>query len=278
MTARSAVAVVAALSLSACGAPLMKSKLKLPAGPGATAPDAAGALAEALGRCQAVRTLTAEVAVSGTSRGRRLRAKLTAGVAAPASVRLEAVAAFGQPLFIFVAAESDATLWLPRDQRVVEHARPDVVLDAVAGVPLDAADLRATLTGCAPETPDAAGARAFGETWRVVPAARGGQLYLNREGTAAPWRLVAVIGGGDGRTWRADYHDFQQDFPRVVRVTSPGSSAFDLQLALSQVNINAPLASGAFLVSVPESAERITVDELRQSGPLARQTGASDGR
>jgi hypothetical protein len=276
MTARSAVALAAVLSLSACGAPF--AKLKLPAGPGGPAPDASGALAGALGRCQAVRTLAAEVAVSGSSRGRRLRAKLTAAVAAPASARLEAVAAFGQPLFIFVTAENDATLWIPRDQRVLEHARPDIVLDAVAGVPLDGADLRATLTGCASQTPDPAGARAYGETWRVVPAGRDGELYLNREGATSPWRLVAVVGGAGGRAWRAEYRDFQQDLPRVIRVTSVGSAAFDLQLTLSQVNVNPPLASEVFLVNVPPSAERITVDELRRSGPLARQTGASDGR
>ena len=107
MTARSAIALAAAasLSLSGCGAPL----LKLPAGPGAPATDTAGALAETVGRCQSLQTLTAEVAVSGTAKGHRLRGRLTAGVAAPASARLEAVAPFGQPLFIFVATGDDAT-------------------------------------------------------------------------------------------------------------------------------------------------------------------------
>ena len=51
------------------------------------------------------------------------------------------MAPFGQPLFIFVATGDDATLLLPRDERVLEHGRPDAVLEAVAGVPLGAADL-----------------------------------------------------------------------------------------------------------------------------------------
>ena len=55
-----------------------------------------------------------------------------------------------QPLFFFVATGDDATLLLPRDDRVLEHGRPDAVLEAVAGVPLGAADLATTLTGCAP--------------------------------------------------------------------------------------------------------------------------------
>ena len=59
------------------------------------------------------------------------------GVAAPASARLEAVAPFGPPLFIFAATDDDATLLLPRDERVLEHGRPAEVLDAVAGVPLE---------------------------------------------------------------------------------------------------------------------------------------------
>jgi len=274
MTARSAIALAAAasLSLSGCGAPL----LKLPAGPGAPATDTAGALAETVGRCQSLQTLTAEVAVSGTAKGHRLRGRLTAGVAAPASARLEAVAPFGQPLFIFVATGDDATLLLPRDGRALEHARPEDVLDAIAGVPFGPADLRATITGCPSEVPDRADARAFGDRWRVV-AAGSSELYLNREGAAAPWRLVAVIGGG-GRRWRAEYRDFKQDLPRQIHVMSVGSSDFDLQLALSQVNVNVRLGADAFRVTVPDSVTRITIDEPRHSGPLARQPEAGDGR
>ena len=52
------------------------------------------------------------------------------------------MAPFGPPIFIFVATSDDATLLLPRDDRVLEHGRSDAVLDAVAGVPLSAADLR----------------------------------------------------------------------------------------------------------------------------------------
>jgi len=57
-----------------------------------------------------------------------------------------------------------------------------------------------------------------------------------------------------------------------------GTSDFDLQLALSQVNVNVPLGADTFRVRVPDSARRITIDELRQSGPLARQPEAIDGR
>src|SRR5207247_11119018 len=136
--------VLAALISASCSARL----LKLPSGAGTPAPDAAGALAEATAACRTVSTITAEMAVSGSVGGRRLRARLLAGLASPASARLEAVAPFGPPLFFFVARGGDATLYLPRDDRVLEHGRPAAVLEAIAGVPLDAADLRVTLIGC----------------------------------------------------------------------------------------------------------------------------------
>jgi hypothetical protein len=120
--------MLAALCISSvsCGAPLMK----LPAGPGAPTADAADALTQAIAVCRGVRTLTAEVAVSGKVSGQRFRARLSAGVAAPASARLEAVAPFGPPIFILVATNDEATLLMPREERVLQHGRPADVLDA----------------------------------------------------------------------------------------------------------------------------------------------------
>jgi hypothetical protein len=134
------------LLTASCGAPLMK----LPAGPGAPAPDAVEAFTEATAACRGVRTLTAEIAASGKVDGQRFRVRLSTGVAAPGSARVEAVAPFGPPIFILVADNDDATtLLLPRDDRVLRQGRSAEVLDAVAGVPISAADLRLVLTGCA---------------------------------------------------------------------------------------------------------------------------------
>jgi hypothetical protein len=44
---------------------------------------------------------------------------------------------------------------------------------------------------------------------------------------------------------------------------------FDLRLALSQVDLNATLADDVFRVQVPRDANPITLEELRQQGPLA---------
>jgi hypothetical protein len=265
---RALALALAAIATSSCGAALMK----LPAGPGTAAPDATGALAQAVGACRGLRTLTAEIGVSGSANGHRLSGRLNAGVAAPASARLEAMAPFGQPLFIFVATGDDATLLLPRDNRLLEHGHPDEVLAAITGVPLGASDLREMITGCTSDAaPDSPQSRAFGADWRVVPTRRdGGEVYLHRvETNGWSWRLVAMTARtGKGRVWRADYSDFQNDVARTIRLTSAGPPAFDLRLALSQVEMNVALNADVFRVQMPKGVDPITLEELRRSGPL----------
>ena len=246
------------LASASCGAPLMK----LPAGPGAPAADAADALTQATATCRSIRTLTAEVAASGRVTGRRVRVRLSAGVAAPASARLEAVAPFGPPLFILVATGDEATLLLPRDDRVLQRGRPADVLDAVAGVPLSAADLHVVLTGCAPAIAQPEG-RALGADWRVMADTAGGVLYLHRAGVAQPWQLVAFV----GRAWRVEYRDHLNGLPRTMRVASlvRDGASFDLTLALTQVETNVTLETDVFRVRIPATAQPITLDELRHA-------------
>jgi hypothetical protein len=256
---------ILALSCASCAAPLMT----LPTGPGAPAADAADALAEATAACRGVTTVTAEIAVSGSASGRRVRGRLLAGASAPASLRLEAPAPFGPPVFIFAAVGDDATLLLPRDERVLEHGRPEAVLGAVAGVPYDAQDLFTTLTGCAPAGSLSLG-RAIGPEWRVVRIVgrRGYDLYLHRDGGTPPWRLVAMTldGAGDG-PGRTEYSDFRNESPHTIRLRSgpaesPNGAGFDMTLVLSQVETNAPLGTEVFRIDIPPAAVPITVDEL----------------
>jgi hypothetical protein len=252
------------LSCSAALAPLMT----LPTGPGAPAADAADVLAQATAACRAVRTLTAEIALNGTAGGRRLRGRLSAGVAAPASVRLEAAAPFGPPVFIFVAVKEDATLLLPRDARALEHGRPEDVLEAIAGAPLTADDVSAALVGCAPAGSPSAG-RGLGDDWRAVRVSAdggGSELYLHRDRSAGPWRLVAMNReGGPRGAIRIEYGDFHNDLPQSIRLKSLGQNAFDLALTLSQVDTNTPLEADVFRIDIPPSAAPITVEELRNA-------------
>jgi hypothetical protein len=263
VTAR--VLVIALWFATAACAPRL---MKLPSGPGTPAPDFAAALTEATRTCTGITSLTAELGVSGSVGGQRVRARLAGGFAPP-SVRLEAAAPFGAPLFIFVANASDATLLLPRDGRVVEHGQPAELLAAVAGVSLGPSDLAHTLTGCAhPDTPDRP--MAVGDNWRTSAGAGGAKIYLHRDGPAAPWRIASVSYPGEGTQggWRADYDQFRDGLPRVIRLVSADGRRFNLELALSQLETNVELKPEVFRIDIPPDAQRITTEELRRSGPL----------
>jgi hypothetical protein len=277
MTQR-ALLMALALATASCGTPLMK----LPALPAGAPPaaDESAIMTGATRECRGVRTLTAEVAASGKVNGQRLRARLTVGVERPASARIEAMAPFGAPLFIFVAINDDATVLMPRDDRVLRHGSPDRVLDAAAGVPLDAADLRTLLTGCVPDQVEGALVSA-GDDWRVLRAARNGRsddIYLRREPSSHAWQVVAAVERRDGNqvAWRAEYRDRQNGLPRSVRLTSLNAAggvtdAFDLTLALSQLETNVTIDPAAFRVDVPASAQPITLEELRHARPGSRE-------
>jgi hypothetical protein len=263
---RTARAVVTTGLVSLLASACAPSLLKLPAGPRMPAADGAAVIDQATAACRAISTITLEMSVRGSVGGQRLRGRLSAGLAKPASARLEAVVSFGQPAFFFVATNGDATIYLPRDQHVA-HGRPDALLEAVAGVPLDASALRTVITGCA-AMPDVAAMQAIGDDWRVATDGSD-EIYLRRE-QAAGWRLTATAHPSTSLRagWRAEYSNFQSGLPRTVRLVSTPAGRFDLQLELSQVELNVPLGPEVFQVQVPASAATISVDELRRSGPL----------
>ena len=258
------VLLAAAVATSSCATRLMT----LPPGPGAPAADSRDALVEATTACRAVSSMTADASVSGSAGRQRLRARLNIGVQAPASARLEAIGPFARPLFMLAARGDEATLLLNDDNRILRGGRPADVLEALTGVPLDAADLRDALTGCVPSEAGSAEGRQLGDDWRVIEdGAR--LLYLNRDPRTAPWRLVAAVHRTAGSPeWRAEYRTFVDGLPKAVRLVSSDPGRFDLRLELRDVELNPPIPPAAFEVIVPPSAQPITVDELRRAGPL----------
>lgn len=262
--ARGMACVLAAFVTTACGARLMK----LPTGPGAPAPDAPAAIAEASARCRAIQSIVADAAVSGSAGGQRLRARLSLGLQAPAAARLEAIGPFARPVFTLVARDGEATLLLNDDNRALERGRPDAVLEALTGVPLGAAELRHALTGCASPAAAAGQGRQLGDDWRTVEDGSS-IVYLHRDPPDAPWRVVAAIHQpADGPAWRAEYRDFADGLPATIRFVSSDPERFNLRLAMSDVEVNVPLGPEAFEVKIPASADPITLDELRRAGPL----------
>src|SRR5262249_27785727 len=157
---------------------------------------------------------------------------------------------------------------LLRDRRVLEHGKPDAVLEAMTGVSMAPAELRTTLTGCAAERDAAGDARSLGNGWLMIPGSR--RLYLRRGKPTDPWRIVAVISRDSaGAEWRAEYSDFSGGLPRSIRLASAEPNRFNLKLALSQVETNVALGDEAFRVQIPASTAPITLAELRDAGPLA---------
>ena len=239
--------------------------MKLPVTPGAPASDAVQALAAATESCRAASTVTLEASVSGSVAGQRTRATLLAGLSSPASVRLEAYA-FSQRVFIFVATGPEATLLLEQDGRVLRGAPAGEVLEALTGIPLEPADLKAAMTGCADVSSPADGERFDANQRRVVRGST--SYYLQRAGEGSPWQLVAVLRRDGSLTWRIEYKQITGGLPREIRFVSDDRKRFDLKLRMPDIEINPSLAPNAFDVNVRPGLQPITLDELRRGGPF----------
>jgi len=227
---------------------------------------------EALDHCDDVVTLTAEIGLSGRAGGQRLRGTLHAGFAPPESLRLEAVAPFGGPFFLLAGKDGRATLLLPREDRVLRDAPASAILAALAGLDQAPSDLRAWIEGCPAATGAASNARSYGADWAAADIGNGRQLWLNRVPTSRGasgrnWRLVAVNAGPLTIEF-TEHSGTQPGRLRIRRPEAPGAAALDLRLALRQVERGVQLPDAAFTVDVPANAVEITIDELRQSGPL----------
>jgi outer membrane biogenesis lipoprotein LolB len=240
--------------------------LKLPDGPSTPFSDSAPIVDAAFAHCAAIHTLTLEIGLSGKVGKTKLRGRLQAGFREPDAIRLEAVAPFGAPFFILAGSGDAATLLLPRDQRVLTGARPGEVIDALTGLDVSPADLRAWLVGC-PGTIEEKTARAFGEDWVAVNATDDRTAWLRRTDR---WRLVAVNQDRVAVEF-ADHLGTQPQRIRIRREASGSAAAVDARLALSQIETNVNLPEGAFTVNVPSNAAPITVEELRASGPLREE-------
>jgi len=215
--------------------------------------------------CAGVRTLTAEIGMSGRAGRQKLRGRVVAGFARPASMRLEGVAPFGPPAFILVARGMNATLLLPRDEpRVLRGAQPQDILGALTGVALAPADLQAILTGCVVPAPQATDARRHANGWASIDLSGGATLYLQPAGQNM-WSLRAAKRDG----WQIEYPVWSGNFPQTVRLQSTQPNVnVDLTASLSQIETNKDLEDAAFNVNVPPDADPITLDELRSAGPL----------
>lgn len=249
-------ALALAVALAGCATRLPPR----PSGTGTETPESAAIFAEVTRPCVGIRTLTAELALSGRAGDQRLRGRVLAGLARDGAIRLEGVAPFGAPLFILAARQDAATLLLPRDRRVLTGVSVADVLERLTGLPLAADELRAALTGCL-GADEAGQGRAWPGGWHGVTFADGRTVLMRPQ--QGQMRVVGV----DAGRWRADYGEWLNDWPRRVRLRSTDGRV-DLEARLEQLEVNTAIVPEAFEVTVPDGTAPMTLDELRSIAPL----------
>ena len=255
--ARLGLLAAAALMSVSCAA-------RLPPRPGGTptaSTDAPVIFDRATAHCTGLRTMTMELGLSGRTGDEKLRGRVITGLERGGAARLEGLAPFGAPLFILAARDERATLLLPRDRRVLASTSVADVIERLTGLALGADDLLLALSGCLGTGAEIAGGREWPGGWRAVSAPGERTVFLREQ--AGAWTVIAVDGGG----WRADYAEFANAFPRVVRLRSADGTV-DLSARIQQLEVNTPIDAAAFEVTVPPGTSPMTIDELRSVAPL----------
>jgi hypothetical protein len=250
------IAIAAVCASSTCATRLPPR----PTGPSSPSPEATAHFADATKHCAGLRTLTAELGLSGRAGDERVRGRVITGLAQGGSARLEGVAPFGAPVFILAARGERATLLLPRDRRVLDDTPVSQVIERLTGLPLGADDLLRALAGCAGSESGANG-REWSSAWEAVDTADGRTVFLRQQ--AGAWQIAAV----DGRGWRADYRAIENGFPREVRLRSEDGRV-DLAASVQQLEVNTAIDAAAFDIEIPPGTEPMTLDELRSVAPL----------
>ena len=255
------VIVLAAAIAASCGRTV---RVTLPSGAGTPFPEFLSAYSEATSACRDVKTMSASLSLSGRAGSTKLAARIDAGFAEPARLRLEGyprVNFGGKPFFVLVANGDAATLVLTRDDRVLRGAAPAAIVEALAGVALDPAELRAVVSGCALGVAQPTGGRAFADGWAAVDAGDASVFLRQQEGV---WRVAAAR----RRTLTIEYSNFANGRPSIVHLlttSEAGSVPADLTVRASQVEINTPLNESVFDVQVPPTATAITLEELTRA-------------
>jgi hypothetical protein len=265
-----ALLVALALGAAACAT---AATIRLPDGPWADEPSAAGAFESASAACRGVRTLTAELGVRGKAGRSKIRGRVLAGFERGGSLRLEAPAPFGAPVFILVSRANRATLLLPRDRRILSDVAVDDVLEAITGLRRSSDDVLALLAGClAADAASAGTGQRSSGGWLRVGLTGGVTAFLASDG--GRWRVAAGQGGAgvSGSSWTVSYAAFASGFPAAVTIRQEagfGAAETALTFQVSQLETNVPIDPRAFDVIIPPDTQPLTLDELRQTGPLA---------
>lgn len=240
----------------------------LPTGAGTPFPGFEAVHDEAVRECAAAKTVVADLGLSGRAGSTRLRGTVTSALGDGGAIRLEGVA-LGRAIFILAGRDGRATLLLLRDDRVVRDAPPEAIVEALAGVPLTPADLRAAVAGCGFGAGVPTNGRMFTNDWAAVDVGET-VTYLRR--VEGRWR----VGGATRAGLTLMYEAFASGLPASISIRSTGGQAgaalvADIRLRVSGLEINVPVDPVAYRLEVPADAEPLSIEELRRSGPLGER-------
>jgi outer membrane biogenesis lipoprotein LolB len=257
---RAVVGAALLLALSACAARLPPR----PTGDVAPDPTAVQAFETATRACRGLRTLKAELSLSGQANGERIRGRVHSGFEAGGALRLEGIAPFGPPTFILAGRNDTATLVM-RDRRVLPPTRVALVLERLTGLSLGADDLRLLLSGCLVENPTPGDGKRWPSGWRAVTLGNERVAYLRQQ------QGIDVVVAADYGPWTVDYRGHLSGWPREVRVRRREGATIDVTARIGELETNTTIDARAFSVEVPADAVPMTLDELGSAAPLAPQ-------
>ena len=250
------------LNFACCITACTSRRVPLPTDTGTPFPDFAAVHQQVSSACRGVKTFEALLSLSARVAEERLSGRVRAGFERPASMRLEGVAPLGQPMFILAAQAGKGVLLLPRDSRVLRDQPAEAILEALIGVNLAPGDLQAILTGCVVTNPAPTGGRLHANGWASIDLQGGAKLYLRR---TSQWEVRAARRDG----WQIEYTIGQSRFPESVHLVAESQKIqVDLTAGISQLEANVDLPAAAFRVDVPPDATPLTIEELREAGPL----------
>jgi outer membrane lipoprotein-sorting protein len=243
--------------LSGCGV----KRVALPTGPGTPFSDAGPAYEAAVKECRSVRTIRVTLGLSGRAGSTTLRGNVDAGFEAPEKIRLEGRHPLGRPVFILASPGSQTTLYMPRENRVMQNASATDIVEALVGLKLAPHDLRTLVSGCGFEVGLPSDGRQYADGLVAVTVG-GATTYLRQ--AQGRWQVA----GSMRPPLSVLYSDVVSGRPSTLRLQASGSPAADVTVRLSDLNINVPLEPEVFAVDVPAGAQPLTIDELRRAGPL----------
>jgi hypothetical protein len=208
----------------------------------------------------------ASLRVSGRIGGERLPTTINIATGAtPTGIRLEGRAA-NRNLFQLAGTSDEATLYLDDGHRSAK-GRPEDLTDALMGVKLGPGRWLALLTGCVATPPDFISAARYAADLAVTtPSGRVFLALINGE-----WRNVH--GTFDGLV--VTYRRFSSALPDEWRLSSEEGRdpSIALSVSVDDVTTDRALPSSVFTLALPDNVTPITLDELRESGPLRRKGG-----